>query len=351
MSSNLLEEILDKVSGERGCPPLAVGDREVVRAANGKRMDARHRLFLHQGRDIVILSLLKSASGSGNTAAVMTNRGTTAPLLLVILLFLAQSLAAQEASDKPATAKAAVLLDQAQAYDIRLDGAAKPLLLKPEPIFNWTNPERLQHKGTVYVWLVDNRPQVIGSLFTYELRDQVFEKHAFHSLADRPLESKFADRLAWKPLEAGLRWQPLDGPELATNSRQRQSQMRQLARDFKCTLIDPKLGPTELRFLPKPIYEYAAPEAKVLDGAIFAFVIATDPEALLVMEATDRGWRYAFARFHYWELHAEREGKEVWKVAADDQMHNRLGDAKFLHRTYNSYGVGQPRLVSEAPAP
>jgi hypothetical protein len=249
----------------------------------------------------------------------------------------------QANAQSPAASKAAFLFDQAEKYVIRREGDAQPLVLKPEPIFNWTNPERLGHKGTVYLWLSGDRPEVIGSLFTYELRGQVFEKHAFHSLSDKPLEAKLGEQIAWKPRESGLKWQPLSGPAPAPTSRQRQTQMRQLARNFECTLIDPKNGPTALRFLPKPLYEYSAPE----EGAIFAFVIATDPEALLLIESAEPGWRYAFARFHYWELRAKHHGQEVWKVPADDQMHNRLGNAGHLESIYNSFGVGSPKTIEK----
>jgi hypothetical protein len=252
----------------------------------------------------------------------------------------------QETAPPGKTKEPAFLLEQAQAYTIRRDGAKQPLKLKPEPIFNWTNPERLGHKGAVYVWLADERPEAIGSLFTYEIRGAVHEKHAFHSLSSRPLQSHLGDVLAWRPQAAGLTWQPLEGVTPAASARLRTAQMRKAAREFQCTLVDPVNGPTELRFLPQPIYEYSAPEADVLDGAIFAFVVATDPEALLVIEAGKEGWRYAFARFHYWELRAQRDGKDVWRVAADDQQYNRLGDGAYQTKIYNSYGVGMPKPVS-----
>jgi hypothetical protein len=261
---------------------------------------------------------------------------------VVGLTAIAGTLPAQESKPAPDTKKA-FLLDQAQHYTIQRGQDAAPLALRAEPIFNWTNPERLQHKGTVYVWLAEDRPEVIGSLFTYEVRGMMLEKHAFHSLSQSPLESKFGEALAWNPQKAGLEWKPLAGPAPATTSRQRQTQMRKLARDFTCTLIDPKNGPTELRFLPQPIYEYASPKKGVAEGAIFAFVIATDPEALLLIEAVKDEWRYAFARFHYWELRAKHADRDVWRVEADDQTYNQFGDKAHLTKAYNSYRVGVPK--------
>lgn len=244
-------------------------------------------------------------------------------------------------------ARTAFLLDQAQKYAIKREGDAQPLQLKVEPIFNWTNPERLEHKGTVYVWLADGKPEVIGSLFTYELRGHLHEKHALHSLSAKPITAKFGDQLVWKPESPGLIWEALEGPQPAASQRQRQSQLRQLARDFQCTLIDPKNGPTELRFLPKPLIEYVSPKTGVVDGAIFAFVIATDPEALLAVRYANGQWQYAFARFHYWELRARHRDRDVWKAPADDQMHNRLDKLTHLGSIYNSFGVGNPKSIEE----
>ena len=37
--------------------------------------------------------------------------------------------------------------------------------------------------------------------------------------------------------------------------------------------------------MPQPLLRYAAPDSGVIDGAVFAFAEATDPEALLILEA------------------------------------------------------------------
>jgi hypothetical protein len=52
--------------------------------------------------------------------------------------------------------------------------------------------------------------------------------------------------------------------------------------------------------LSTPLYRYEKPPGDVLEGAVFAFVLGTDPELLLVLEARrDEGatvWQYALAR-------------------------------------------------------
>lgn len=39
----------------------------------------------------------------------------------------------------------------------------------------------------------------------------------------------------------------------------------------------------ECRLLPQPLYRFDAPEQGILDGAIFAFVVANDPDLLLTV--------------------------------------------------------------------
>ena len=53
------------------------------------------------------------------------------------------------------------------------------------------------------------------------------------------------------------------------------------------------------------------------DGAVFAFVHGTNPEGLLLIDATGNslgsaGWEYALLRSADAELHIELDGREVW---------------------------------------
>ena len=64
---------------------------------------------------------------------------------------------------------------------------------------------------------------------------------------------------------------------------------------------------------------YRDPEAGLLDGMLFAFVGATNPNVLLILEAWsedagNRAWRYAFARLSNVEETALLDGKQVWNV-------------------------------------
>ncbi len=275
--------------------------------------------------------------------------GFTAALPIACLVgLLSVGVAQDKPAEKPAAqpdekTELAELLDDARNYTIRIGKPDVALKLHEPPVLNFTNPERNQERGSVFVWLHEGRPAVVGQFFRFGVRGQRLKKHALHSLVQGPLEAKFQEKLAWAPEKPGIEWKPFpDAPAVAATHKERLLQMRQLVRTFKVNLIDPRDKPTELRLAPRPLYEYAAPRAGVTDGVFFSYLIATDPEAILLVEAFDEGgktgFRYAFARFHYWRLTATLGDKTVWDVEHDPIMGgNRFGNPDAIKKVYNSY--------------
>lgn len=96
--------------------------------------------------------------------------------------------------------------------------------------------------------------------------------------------------------------------------------MKDLARRFSCRLTGDADG-EQLRLLPRPLYRYQTNRDNLIDGALFAFVQGTDPEVVLVLEATRRDkrseWRYALTRLSMATLEADLDGKSMWAVPAD----------------------------------
>jgi hypothetical protein len=241
-------------------------------------------------------------------------------------------------------AELAEFLDDAKNYAIRTAKPEAALKLREPAVLNFTNPERNQELGSVFVWLdADGRPAVVGQFFRFDVRGVRLKKHALHSLVQGVIEAKFHDKLAWAPETPGVEWKSFpDTPAVAANQKERLLQIRQLARSFKVDLIDSKDKVTELRLAPRPLFEYTAPKAGVTDGAIFSFVVATDPEAILLVECFDEkgktGFRFAFARFHFWRLTATLTDKTVWDVEPDPSMSgNRFGNPDTIKKVYNSY--------------
>jgi hypothetical protein len=189
----------------------------------------------------------------------------------------------------------------------------------------------------------DDRPAVIGQFFRYGLGSSRSTKHAFHSLTPGPLIATNDQTVSWSPEQAGIQWKSFDQtPPVADKKATRLLQMRRLVRSYKVILYDLQDKPTELRFLPKPLFEYSTPRAGVTDGVMFSYVVATDPEAILLVEAFDEsgktGFRYAFARFHFQRLVAFNGDQEIWSVPLELEMRgNTVGNPNTIKQVYNSY--------------
>lgn len=277
------------------------------------------------------------------------NSGCMAVLLL-LAMFVAMDVSAEDAISGKVLADKSDLTafqEDARKYVIESPKDRTTLSLNEKSLLNWTNPERQQERGAVYVWTIDERPLVIGSFFTYVYNDKVYLKHEFHSLSTKPLKSSYGGKLAWTPQTAGIQWVTAKAvAEPAQTHTARALQIRELSRRFRAELHSPMNERTELRLVSRPLLEYSSPKQHVIDGAIFSYAVATDPEVLLLVEAyeeitngtTSTGYRYAFARFHYWNVVVFEGENKVWEAPLDhSHATNSIGKAENIGKVYNSY--------------
>ncbi len=272
--------------------------------------------------------------------------------LTALMLILTASVDSSAQETKKATSDSEPIeqskfLDEAKKYVIESPSDRAKLVLNEKSLLNWTNPVRQQERGAVYIWSLNERPYAIGSLFTYEYENKVFSKHEFHSLSTKPLKSSYDGKLAWTPKTAGIEWRQFkDAPDVASTHNARLLQFRQLCRPFRGELIDPKNERTELRLVSRPLITYSAPKQHVLDGALFSLAVATDPEVLILIEAFEedvngslqKGFRYGFARFHYWNLVVYDGDTKVWEAPLDRSHEtNQIGAVENIGKVYNSY--------------
>src|SRR5262245_59686035 len=102
------------------------------------------------------------------------------------------NLPAADASQKVESKVVEKFKAEAGEYDMRLDSRPKDkLILRKEPLLRWDNPARTGEDGALFVWTLDGRPEVIGTIFTYRYKDVLPRKHEFHSLATGPLTANF----------------------------------------------------------------------------------------------------------------------------------------------------------------
>jgi hypothetical protein len=216
----------------------------------------------------------------------------------------------------------ALTLAAAAEYEFRVgtDEKEKPLELKREPVLKWSNPDRGEVHGNVFLWTRGGRPLVAGSLFKW-FTPHTHMSHEFMSLAEEPLGAKFHGKEVWKTTETGVKLTDVPkAPAPAAEEAQRFLQMKQLAKDFSGDKKEREdVNPTELRLLPQPVYRYSAPKEGIFSGGLFALVHGTDPEIWVLVEARGKDavsarWQFAAARMNSVEMNLRYKSEKVWSV-------------------------------------
>lgn len=271
-------------------------------------------------------------------------------IFLVVMFSMCVRLSAQAKDTAAETAKTAQqvaqakFVESAEAYRMGPVGNSHVFNLNKSPILKWTNPARTRENGAVFLWTKSGRPEVIGCCFTYEYDNRVNEKHELHTLSTNPIKAELDGTNVWNP-EAGLTFQDVpDAPNPTTSMTRNKLQMRSLSRKFSATLIDRKSGTIKLRLMPTALATYEPKDHACKAGGIFSFAYGTDPEVLLVLEVREvdgkAKWQYAFARFHYFEVNASLNGKQVWKAELELQHeNNRRANPEMRDRAYISFHV------------
>jgi len=208
--------------------------------------------------------------------------------------------------------------EAAASYDLRrADELDKPLTLRREPVLKWSNPERGRIYGHVFLWTANGRPEAIASLYKW-YHPFTHSSHEFQSLSTGGLSASREGAAAWNVAEPGVAMQPLvDVPPPGDATPERLRQMRAAAKLFRAEAANREGEVFPLRLLTQPIYRYAETSGNLIDGALFAFVQATDPEVLLLVEArrNDQGaavWQYGLARLNSIEMRVFRGDRQVW---------------------------------------
>jgi hypothetical protein len=209
----------------------------------------------------------------------------------------------------------------ARAYEMHRAGAAgTKLQLRSQPILHWTNPvPEKQMQGEVFLWTDEGLPAAVLNVFEMNEGDGPREYHEWCCLKHAGLSAVGPRGRKWMP-SAGLVSMapaPWDASP-ASNPRQRFTQMRELAARFMCRKTNRAGEKQALRMFAQPLVRYESPSQDIIDGGLFVFVEATDPEAFLLLEAISEAgapaWRFGFARMASVDLEASFDDKVVWKV-------------------------------------
>jgi hypothetical protein len=238
----------------------------------------------------------------------------------LVVLLAVRGVHAQDASGSPSEPKTLRELIDASLkwYQLYPDADAK------EPaevlsVLRWANNARGSEDGVTVLYVHSGRP--LAAACIYPWAGQL--EHDFESLSRDKIVARRDGEVVWQPEAAGVTFADVpEAPVPAATRPLRLRQMKTLAEKFRATLLGWKLDNTdreELRLLSRPLYRYEPKEGPVSDGAVFAFVMGTDPEVLLLLEAVKEGetakWQYAFARRTSGELEARFQDTVVWRAA------------------------------------
>lgn len=268
------------------------------------------------------------------------------------LALLLMTAAADPAETPLAKKMLPIYLGEAKNYTIAVESAPKkPLDVKPEPVFEWSNPTRNGgQQGVVFVWLRDGRPAAVGCIFSSPETAMKSPgarriEHELHALDPEQLVVTRDSLNEWKPQEGLVRRELPDAPAPAGTPAARKLQMGRLAEGFTGHTFDTaRKEKLELRVLPTPLYRYPVSKEGVIDGALFALVseAGTDPEVLLLIEAREEKgvlrWEYVVGKFSDCEIHVSLKGKdgkekEVFASVPSEENPYRH-NPKHTYRTY-----------------
>jgi hypothetical protein len=251
--------------------------------------------------------------------------GSRIGILLFVVTALFHSAALSDEPVDPALAAARqqrldYLRTRAAQFELFIGGdREKPLPQSKEPLLRYSNPARgfLLSDGATFLWLDGERPLAVAS---WSLRGTGKTFREFTSLAGEPLVCVNDGRVVWTPKTGGQVNQPLPAaPQPLANAARRLAQMRTLAGRFSAVIFKED-DPTELRLMTQPVHRYKRETEEILDGGLFSFAEATDPEALVLLEARrgskagDFEWRFTLARMTSSQLTMRLDDREIWSA-------------------------------------
>jgi hypothetical protein len=244
--------------------------------------------------------------------------------MLVFTVLIAWPFAAPSGGDEPpannaATEKRMAFMKSALGRFSVQVGNRSERAKASDPLLRWSSPISGKSDGILVVFAFDKgRPAAIGKFFPYSRPGQWVNQFAVVASDDAMIMR--SDDLFWKPAEYICKFADLDdSPTPAEKPAARLSQMRQIAREFSVTdhFGGAEITEHPLRLMPEPIYRYSGAEG-LLDGALFAFALGTNPECNLLIEAyqdkTGKRYRYAFVPMTVYELQAKHKNEPVWEI-------------------------------------
>lgn len=171
------------------------------------------------------------------------------------------------------------------------------LQFKQAPLLRYSDATRRLYDAGVWRLGATGRPTAFVTLELYNLKEtDPFLSYEFTSLSTDEFSMASPLGAKWEATGTDLKMLKLpNAPKPAAKTRTRRLQMKQLIKRF--FVREENFGKkTQCRLMPQPIDRYQAPKDGILEGAVFAFAIGTNPELALVLECDQTRWSYGMVR-------------------------------------------------------
>jgi len=226
---------------------------------------------------------------------------------------------AQPSTDALADLRLETMKTAAKEYVFRSGPGTKgAFTVSPEPLLRFTNPVSGLQAGGFFVWSdVSGRPMAAAQVF---LTADNLWLHEFQSLSPKTFTATRDGRPAWDPQKPGVTVRPVpEAPVPAETPVKRLVQMRDIAKRFTASdEFEGRPRSDELRLLTKPLVRFGGDQTDTLDGALFTLAHGTDPELLILLEASrtdgEYRWHYSLAPMTGYALKATLDDQPVWEV-------------------------------------
>lgn len=188
--------------------------------------------------------------------------------------------------------------------------------LATEPVLRFSNPVGKAQDGSIFLWTDHQGRPVIAAQVSLNLKGNWV--HELSSLSSEPLSGKLKAGQSWSTKKPGVEFRPVDGaPVPAQSTAGRLAQMRAICEEFQVEDNFERQSWQQLRLLRKPLLRYGQTGTGLMDGALFAYVLTTDPEAYLILEAREGKdgpvWHYAFGAVTFYPVRASRNKEVVFE--------------------------------------
>jgi hypothetical protein len=227
--------------------------------------------------------------------------------------------------DEHAEARMKYMLKAMQKYTVVVDGdETSKATLDAKALVRWSNPIADVVDGllTVYTQGPADRPAMIAHFYVHGPLLNGLEMHEFAEIHPGKVELIRGQTRVWVPGERYTRFQELPGaPQPSEKAALRIAQIKSMAARFE--IIDgyhfatEKPQPQPLRMMARPTYRYGEADGELVDGVLFTYVLATDPEACLLIEIHRNDgkytWHYAVFPLTIYSLEARLDRKTVWE--------------------------------------